>query len=50
MPIHLHIICGCFCITEAELGSRRRSCGLLSLKYFLSGPLQKLSADCGVEG
>ena len=36
--------------SQKQSCSRRSSYGLPCLKYFLSGPLQKLSADCGVEG
>ena len=39
---HLFIIYSCFCITIAELSSQDRDLhGPKSLKYLLSGPLQK---------
>ena len=33
MPIHFCVVCGCFCITVAELSSCNRDHDLQSLKY-----------------
>ena len=44
MPIHLHIVCGCFALQWQRLVSRE-TIHLQSLKYFLLGPLQKIFAD-----
>lgn len=36
--IHLHIVCGCFYASPAELSLCNRDCMLTVLKYLLSGP------------
>lgn len=33
MPVHLHIVCGSFCVTEPELSSCDRPCGRLQKKF-----------------
>lgn len=33
LPIYLHLVCSCFCVTMTEL--KRRLYGSYSLKYFL---------------
>ena len=45
MPTHLCIAYGSFCTPVAELGSFNKPIGLQSLKYLLSGPLQRKFAD-----
>lgn len=45
MFICLPMICGCFPATTAELSRCSRDCSLQSLRYLLSGPLQKKFVD-----
>lgn len=41
MPICLHIVCGCFCVTRADWGVATETMGPQSLTYWLSGLLRK---------
>ena len=48
MPVHLSVICRCFCATVAELGSGNRDrVAPQILKYLLSWPVQKKLAFYG---
>lgn len=49
MPVHLCIVFGFFCVTDAELSSCDRPNGLQSHKYLLSGPLPEKLAKPAID-